>query len=91
MEISIREATSDDIPETLRQRRGMYQDMGYEDEAALSKMVSVCEPYLAQALRQQSFRGWLALSETRIVGGGGVIFSPWLSIRMISSADVRRF
>ena len=56
MEICIREARSDDVPEILRQRRGMYQDMGYEDDAALGKMVSVCEPYLAQALRQHSFR-----------------------------------
>jgi GNAT superfamily N-acetyltransferase len=79
MEISIREAISDDIPEILRQRRGMYQDMGYEDDAALGKMISVCEPYLAQALGQHSFRGWLAFSEARIVGGGGIILSPWLS------------
>jgi GNAT superfamily N-acetyltransferase len=79
VEICIREARIEDVPEILRQRRGMYQDMGYEDGAALNKMVSTCEPYLAQAFRQGTFRGWLALSETSVAGGGGVIASPWLS------------
>lgn len=79
MDISIRQATADDIPEILRQRRGMYEDMGYENEPSLAKMISVCESYLVQAIRQNSFRGWIALNETRIVGGGAVIISPWLS------------
>jgi GNAT superfamily N-acetyltransferase len=79
MDISIREATSDDAPEILRQRRGMYQDMGYEDKAALDKMVSVCEAHLVRAIVDHSFRAWLALGERGIVGGGGVIVSPWLS------------
>jgi GNAT superfamily N-acetyltransferase len=79
MDISIREANSGDIPEILRQRRGMYLDMGYKDDAALGKMISACEPYLAQTLTQGSFRGWLALSKTRMVGGGGVVINPWPS------------
>jgi hypothetical protein len=91
MDISIREATSDDAPEILRQRRGMYQDMGYEDKAALDKMVSVCEAHLVRAIVDHSFRAWLALGERGIVGGGGVIVSPWLSIPMICSVGARRF
>jgi GNAT superfamily N-acetyltransferase len=79
VEISIRQATLDDIPEIVRQRRGMYQDMGYSDGDALEKMVSVCALYLAQAIHEHSFRGWLGLNETRVIGGGGIIFSPWLS------------
>ena len=69
MEISIREATSDDIPETLRQRRGMYQDMGYEDEAALGKMVSVCEPCRFVAGWLSARRESLAVEESSSVRG----------------------
>ena len=31
----IRQATLDDIPALLRHRRGMYEDMGYNDPVAL--------------------------------------------------------
>lgn len=57
----------------------MYLDMGYEDSPALATMVSVCHPYLSQALAEGSFRGWLALMDERIAGGGAVVISPWPS------------
>jgi len=75
----IREATTDDVPEILRQRRGMYLDMGYEDSPALAGMLSTCEPYLRQALANGSFRGWLALRGEHFVGGGAIVISPWPS------------
>jgi ribosomal protein S18 acetylase RimI-like enzyme len=78
-DLVIREATADDVPEILRQRRGMYLDMGYEDSPALAAMLSTCEPYLSQALVNGSFRGWLAVRGNRFVGGGAVVISPWPS------------
>ena len=63
LDLLIRQATQDDIPEILRQRRGMYEDMDYSDDDALSAMLSTCEPYLATALANGTFRGWLALRE----------------------------
>jgi GNAT superfamily N-acetyltransferase len=75
----IREATLDDIPEILRQRRAMYLDMDYEDSPALAEMLSTCEPYLRQALANQSFRSWMVILGHDIVGGGAVIVSPWPS------------
>ena len=78
-DLLIREATRDDVSEILRQRRGMYLDMGYEDSASLATMLSTCEPYLSRALYDGSFRGWLALSGQRFVGGGAVVISPWPS------------
>jgi len=42
-------------------------------------MLSTCGPYLSQALANGSFRGWMALSGGRIVGGGAVVISPWPS------------
>lgn len=78
-EIRIREATPDDVPEILRHRRGMYEDMDYRDQRALEAMVSTSESYFLQALVDGSFRGWLALAEERVVAGGGIVISPWPS------------
>ena len=78
-EVLIRQGTQNDIPEILRQRRGMYEDMDYSDADALSAMLSTCEPYLTRALANGSFRSWLALGGKRIVGGGAVLINPWPS------------
>jgi GNAT superfamily N-acetyltransferase len=78
----IRVATIDDIPEILRQRRAMYEDMKYEDMQyrdadKLSAMVSVSASYVAKALADGSFRAWLASARGRVVAGGAIVISPW--------------
>ena len=78
-DLLIRKATTDDVPEILGQRRGMYLDMGYEDSSALAAMLSTCDAYLMDALANGWFRGWLALSGDRFIGGGAVVISPWPS------------
>jgi GNAT superfamily N-acetyltransferase len=75
--IIIREATLQDIPEILRQRRAMYEDMDYREAPSLDAMVSLSASYLAQALADRSFRAWLASDVDRVVAGGAVIISPW--------------
>jgi len=47
----------------------MYQDMGYEDEAALGKMVSVCEPCRFVAGWLSARRESLAVEESSSVRG----------------------
>jgi len=78
-DLLIRNATLDDVPEILRQRRGMYQDMGYNDAAVLDGMVRSCQSFLAKAFADGSFHSWLACVNTRTVGGGAVLISPWPS------------
>ena len=78
-DVVIREATPNDVAEILRHRRGMYEGMDYKDERALGAMVSASEPYFLEALANGSFRGWLALAGERVVGGGGIVISPWPS------------
>jgi GNAT superfamily N-acetyltransferase len=75
----IRKASICDIPEILRIRRGMYEDMGYTDTAALEGMVSVSAGYLADHMSDGSFCAWLASEGDRVVAGGAVIISPWLA------------
>jgi GNAT superfamily N-acetyltransferase len=74
---TIREATANDIPEILRQRRRMYEDMHYTDPIALDSMASLSSAYLKTAMANGSFRAWLAADGNRIVAGGAVIISPW--------------
>jgi GNAT superfamily N-acetyltransferase len=75
----IREATPDDIPEIVRQRRAMYEDMDYKDSEALSVVVATSAAYLSEALPAGSFRAWLAVSGERTLGGGAIVISPWPS------------
>src|SRR5208282_5453472 len=75
--LEIRAATINDIPEIVRQRRAMYEDMEYRDAGALATMVSIAADYLTKALSDGSFRAWLASTGNRVVAGGAVIISPW--------------
>jgi len=75
--ILIRPASPADIPEILRQRRRMYEDMHYTDSATLDAMASLSSDYLRTAMADGSFRAWLAADGTRVVAGGAVIISPW--------------
>jgi GNAT superfamily N-acetyltransferase len=79
LDVFIRQATQNDIPEILRHRRGMYEDMDYNDGNALSAMLSTSEPYLTAALTNGTFRAWMAVAAEKIVGGGAVLVNPWPS------------
>lgn len=76
-EIQIREATLADIPEILRHRRRMYEDMRYTDAAALSRMADLTGDYLRRAMPERSFRAWLACAAGHPIGGGAVLITPW--------------
>ncbi|MBZ5678582.1 MAG: GNAT family N-acetyltransferase [Acidobacteriia bacterium] len=70
-------ATPEDIPEILRQRRAMYEDMDYRNPDELAAMIAVSSDYLVKALADGSFHAWLASRGNRAVGGGAVVISPW--------------
>jgi GNAT superfamily N-acetyltransferase len=75
--LEIRAASIEDIPEILRQRRAMYEDMDYKDAESLEAMVSLASGYLTKALSDGSFRAWLAAEGDRVVAGGAIIVSRW--------------
>jgi GNAT superfamily N-acetyltransferase len=76
-EIIIRQALLADIPEILRQRRAMYEDMHYDDQDALNTMAKLSAEYLKTAMNDGSFRAWFACASDRVVAGGAVVISPW--------------
>jgi GNAT superfamily N-acetyltransferase len=79
LNITIREASAADIPEILRQRRGMYEDMGTRDPDALNAMAKSSAGYLERAMADGSFRAWFACDGDRVVSGGAVIVTSWLA------------
>jgi GNAT superfamily N-acetyltransferase len=78
MAITIRAATLADIPILRRHRRLMWWDMGRRDETALDLMESAAHEYFAVALRDGSYRGFLAVdAHQEVIGGGGIVISDW--------------
>jgi GNAT superfamily N-acetyltransferase len=75
--ITIREASLKDIPEIVRQRRAMYEDMDYKDPQALETMSTMTAEFLTRSITDGSFRAWLAEEGGSAVAGGAVIISPW--------------
>jgi GNAT superfamily N-acetyltransferase len=77
--VAIRKAIPADIPEILKQRQRMHQDMGATDARALTAMAELSEGYLGRAFDDNSFHAWLALAGEHAAGGGAIIVSPWLA------------
>jgi GNAT superfamily N-acetyltransferase len=77
-QVRIRAATVDDVPTLVRHRRMMWWDMGRRDEGALDLMENGAREYFNAAVRDGSYRGFLAVNERgEVIGGGGVVISPW--------------
>ncbi len=74
-QITIRPATSDDIPDLLCLRRLMFESMGYDDPAQLDASDAACRDYLVRALPTGEFHGWVALTADgeAVASGGAVI------------------
>ena len=76
--IDIRTATSDDCAVILHHRRSMFEDMKEGTAEDLDRMIDATAPWLAKALADGSYRGWLAQDpQGRVVAGGGVLVSSW--------------
>ena len=81
--ITIRETTLADIPEIVRHRRAMFDDMGMGDAASRGRMQAASEPYLQDALARGEYRGWFAVtSQNEVAGGAGILLQsspprPW--------------
>jgi GNAT superfamily N-acetyltransferase len=79
-EITIREAEQQDLGVILHHRRAMFEDMGQEDEVALTAMEASSRPFFAQALVEGWYRAWLAQNAAgEVLAGGGILILPWPS------------
>jgi GNAT superfamily N-acetyltransferase len=73
-EFRYREATEADLDILLDQRKRMFLDMGYRDDAVLDQVGSASRRFFEERLADGRFRAWLALTPSgEIVAGGGVL------------------
>jgi len=78
MEFRIREATLADLPHLLHHRRAMFEEMGHSELAVLDGVDKVSRRYLEQALRESTYKAWLAeQSGSEVVAGGGIVLAHW--------------
>jgi GNAT superfamily N-acetyltransferase len=74
--IIIREATVADLPEILRHRRGMFEDMGFKDQAALDAMQATSERFIAKGIAEGFYKGWFVEDNAgQILAGGGIVMT----------------
>jgi GNAT superfamily N-acetyltransferase len=77
-EIKFRPATIHDCAVILHHRRNMFEDMEEGSAEDLDQMIDVTASWLANALADGSYRGWLAEDRNgQVVGGAGVLISSW--------------
>jgi GNAT superfamily N-acetyltransferase len=76
---TIRPAVAADVKDLLHHRRAMFYEMGHTEPAALDAMELSCRPFLKNALRDGTYRSWVAeIVKGTVIAGGGVVILPWL-------------
>jgi GNAT superfamily N-acetyltransferase len=76
MDYSIRTATLADIPHLVRHREQMFRDMGIPAE--FDAMTTATTTWLAGAIPDGTYRGWVVTTpDHTVVAGGGLIVIPW--------------
>jgi GNAT superfamily N-acetyltransferase len=72
--ITIRKATTIDIPEIVKQRRLMFEAMGFEDTHKLHLTEEASFNFFTEKISCDMFHGWVAVTNTgRIVCNAGLI------------------
>ncbi|MDO8678466.1 MAG: GNAT family N-acetyltransferase [Acidobacteriota bacterium] len=76
MTYSLRLATVADIPHFVMHRTQMFRDM--EIPAEFDAMAAATTAWLATAIPDGTYRGWVAMTpDGSVVAGGGLIVIPW--------------
>ena len=75
MGYTIRAASVADIPHVVHHRERMFREMGTVCDYAA--MADACTRWYVEALPAGTYRGWMAETDGRVIGGGGLIVTPW--------------
>ena len=75
MGYTIRAASVADIPHVVHHRERMFREMGTVCDSAA--MADACTRWYVEALPAGTYRGWMAETDGRVIGGGGLIVTPW--------------
>ena len=77
-DITIRQATAADVEQIVTHRRRMFEDMGNQDAAALTRMVTTFRPWLVDHMARGVYQSWLACTgDGTVVAGSDVWLIDW--------------
>jgi ribosomal protein S18 acetylase RimI-like enzyme len=70
-------ATAADAPLITHHRRRMFVDAGRRDDQVLQLMAQAHEPWVAQAITDGHYLGWLTEDEGKVIAGAGLLLLDW--------------
>jgi len=75
---AIRTATVADVATVVAHRRAMFEEMGYNDRAALDVMDAKFKTWVAEKIESAEYRHWFATNAaSAIVAGAGLWVMEW--------------
>lgn len=75
--LETRAATAADAKLITHHRRRMFVDAGRADNQVLDVMSRHFEPWVAKAIQDGKYMGWLTSDEGRVVAGAGLMLLDW--------------
>lgn len=76
---TLRPATQTDVDILVHHRYCMWRDMG-RDPQQLSMVEPAAREYFSAAVATGGYRGWIAEADGKVIGGAGIVISPWPGI-----------
>jgi ribosomal protein S18 acetylase RimI-like enzyme len=70
-------AVAADAPLITRHRRRMFVDAGRRDDQVLQMMSEAHEPWVAKAIADGHYLGWLTEDDGQVVAGAGLLLLEW--------------
>ena len=75
--LNTRLAVAADAPLITHHRRRMFVDAGRRDDQLLQMMAQTHEPWVAQAINDGRYLGWLTEEDGKVVAGAGLLLLDW--------------
>jgi ribosomal protein S18 acetylase RimI-like enzyme len=75
--LKTRLATAADAPLITRHRRRMFVDAGRRDDQVLQLMAQAHDPWVAQAITDGRYLGWLTEDDGKVIAGAGLLLLDW--------------
>jgi ribosomal protein S18 acetylase RimI-like enzyme len=75
--LKTRPATAADAPLITHHRRRMFVDAGRRDDQRLELMAQAHEPWVAQAITDGKYLGWLSEDDGKVIAGAGLLLLDW--------------
>jgi GNAT superfamily N-acetyltransferase len=75
---TLRRASVDDLTTLVSHRREMFQDMGYQDSAAMDSMAVKFGPWLLARMNAGEYLAWLVIApDGSVAAGSGLWLMDW--------------